>query len=216
MKRLLTCIVASILCFNLYATINTTSTINDLFDGEEIIVTPDSIHLFFHGCSPHGEFVTITNNSSEMLIINRIYSDNFILNCLLNGEYIFESSLFLSPGETIEFIVYVSPFKDELDSYGKMYIDTDVGLYSITIYYEEHLGVQANQAEVKLFPNPADDHVTLNVTSLDKVSVFNTLGQKVDEFLPEHDEIVIPTTNYQSGIYFVKANGQTLKFVVTH
>ena len=193
MKKVFTLIAAIVLCFNLSA--------QNILDDELVIITPDTVHLFFHGCSPHGEYVTITNNTSDFLIINRIYSDNYVLDCILNGEHISETNLFVSPG---------------LDPYGKMYIDTDLGLYSITIFYDEFFGVQDMQSEVKLFPNPADDHVTLNVTSHDKVSVFNALGQKVDEFLPEHDEIVIPTSNYRSGIYFVKSDGQTLQFVVAH
>ena len=209
MKKVFTLIAALVLCFNLSA--------QNILDDELVIITPDTVHLFFHGCSPHGEYVTITNNTSDFLIINRIYSDNYVLDCILNGEHISETNLFVYPGETIEFIVFVSVFTGNgLDPYGKMYIDTDLGLYSITIFYDEFFGVQDMQSEVKLFPNPADDHVTLNVTSHDKVSVFNALGQKVDEFLPDRDEIVISTSNYRSGLYFVKANGQNLKLVVTH
>lgn len=209
MKKLLTLIAAIIFCFNLSA--------QNILDDELVIITPDTVHLFFHGCSPHGEYVSITNNSSDFLIINRIYSDNYVLDCISNGEHISETTLFVSPGETIEFIVFVSLFTgNSIDPYGKMYIDTDLGLYSITIFYDEFFGVQDIQSEVKLYPNPADDHVMLNVAGHEGISVFNALGQKVDEFIPEHGEIVIPTTNYRSGVYFVKANGQTLKFLVTH
>lgn len=69
---------------------------------------------------------------------------------------------------------------------------------------------------ISLFPNPANDNVTLKGENLGTVSVFNALGQKVDEFNAENTELRINTTQYENGIYFVKADGQTLRFVVTH
>ena len=46
--------------------------------------------------------------------------------------------------------------------------------------------------------------------------VYNTLGQKIDEFEANGTELRISTANYESGIYFVKANEKTMKFVVKH
>lgn len=215
MKRLFAFIAASILCFNLYA-FDITSP-SHIFDGEEVIVRPDTIHLFFHGCTPHGEFISITNNSSEQLVINRFYSDLYGLECLYEGVNVNEEGMFVGIGETIELQVFVSIInKNELDSYGNLYIDTDFGIYTITIYHENYLNVTEHQISLEAYPNPADDHVTIKVAGHDKVSVFNTLGQKVDEFTPEHGEIVVPTSNYPSGVYLVKTDSQTMRFIIAH
>ena len=67
-----------------------------------------------------------------------------------------------------------------------------------------------------LYPNPANDFVTLKGESLGTVRVFNTLGQKMDEFEANGTELRINTAGYENGVYFVKANEKTLKFVVKH
>lgn len=68
-----------------------------------------------------------------------------------------------------------------------------------------------------VYPNPANDFVTVSGEGLNTVSVFNALGQKVDEFAGEGTQCKISTGNYENGIYFVKVNnGAAVRFVVTH
>ena len=76
--------------------------------------------------------------------------------------------------------------------------------------------VEENAASISLFPNPANESVTLKGENLGIVRVFNVLGQKVDEFEANGSEVRINTTSYENGIYVVKANEQTLRFVVKH
>ena len=73
MKKVFTLIAAILLCFNLNA--------QSIFDDEQVIVTPDSLHCFFHGCSPHGGRITISNFTSEELVVNRCYAEGFIVEC---------------------------------------------------------------------------------------------------------------------------------------
>ena len=67
-----------------------------------------------------------------------------------------------------------------------------------------------------LYPNPVNDFVTLKGESLGTVCVYNTLGQVMDEFEANGNELRINTAGYENGIYFVKANEKTVKFVVKH
>lgn len=218
MKKPFAFIAALILCCNLYATNNTSSIHQYLLDGEEVIVAPDTIHLYYHGCSPHGEYVTITNNTSGVLVIDRFYSDIYNVECLFEGNNINEGGMFVAAGETIEIQVFVSILgKDEMDSYGNLFIDTDLGVYTVTIYHETYLGLQENQPALTVYPNPTDDQLRLKATSLGKVIVYNALGQLMDEFFMENDEILIPTTHYPNGIYFVKTDlGEIQRFIVNH
>ena len=85
--------------------------------------------------------------------------------------------------------------------------------------YEEHYcvtNIEEDEANYTLFPNPANERVTLKGESLGTVSVYNALGQKMDEFATESSELTINTAQYQSGVYFIKVNEKTLRFVVTH
>jgi hypothetical protein len=67
-----------------------------------------------------------------------------------------------------------------------------------------------------LYPNPANERVTLKGVRQGVVTVYNTLGQKLDEYNAEGEEMTIPTTKYENGIYFVKTGEKVVKFVVKH
>ena len=86
--------------------------------------------------------------------------------------------------------------------------------------YEQHecedgIVESANQT-IMLFPNPANDFVTLKGEDLDTVRIYNALGQKVDEFEANGSELNINTTEYESGVYVVMAGEKTLRFIVRH
>jgi hypothetical protein len=86
--------------------------------------------------------------------------------------------------------------------------------------YEQHDcedNVEEDESQaIKLFPNPANGFVTLNGEALGTVRVYNALGQMVDEFEANGSELRINTTGYENGMYFVKTDETTLRFVVRH
>ena len=83
--------------------------------------------------------------------------------------------------------------------------------------YECEDGVSQNDKQViMLYPNPANDFVTLNGENLGTVRIYNALGQMVDEFEASGSELRINTTGYENGMYFVKTDETTLRFVVKH
>ena len=208
MKKAFMFIAAIVLCFNLNA--------QGIFEDEQVIVTPDSLHLYFHGCSPHGEIITVANLTSEDVAINRCYSDEFRVECLYEGENIAESGMIVPLGETIELETFAWP-NAQKDNYGNLYIDTDLGTYTVVIYYESTYDVQESQASFSLMPNPANDYIKIEGTELGTVGVYNALGQKVDEFDSNGRELRISTTHYQNGMYFVKtSDGKTQRFMIAH
>ena len=76
---------------------------------------------------------------------------------------------------------------------------------------------EENASELTLFPNPANESVTIQGENLGEINIYNVLGQKVDTFFTEESQMVIPTANYQNGIYFIRTgNGLTQRFVVAH
>lgn len=207
MRKLLTLIAAIALCFNLSAQFP--------FDDEQVIVTPDSLHFYFHGCSPHGGEVTITNHTSDILVINGCYAENFNVECLYEGVNIASTGMFVEIGETIVLDTYATPTGK--DVYGTLCIDTDFGIYTIAIYYETTYGIDEDTPTFSLAPNPANGFVTIKGENMESVSVFNMMGQKMEEILVEDKEHVISTVRYPNGMYFVRsANGKTKRFVIAH
>ena len=86
--------------------------------------------------------------------------------------------------------------------------------------YEQHecedgVDETENQA-ICLYPNPANDFVTVKGESLGTVRIYNALGQKVDEFEANGSEININTAGYGNGVYVVKAGEKAMRFVVKH
>lgn len=69
---------------------------------------------------------------------------------------------------------------------------------------------------LRIYPNPADNTVTICGNNLGTVSVYNLMGQKIGEFKAESEQFVIPTNHYPDGIYFIKAGEQSQRLVITH
>ena len=209
MKKLFTLIAALVLGFNLNA-----QTITD----EEVIVSPESIHLYFHGCSPHGERVSVTNHTSEDLVINRCYAENFIVEFLYEGENIAETGFVVPIGESVGFEVYATPtLKQENDIYGTIFIDTDFGVYTIALYYETTYGIDEQVARFNIAPVPANDFIYITGENLGRVTIYNAIGQRVEEFVTDGNDLRISATDYPNGIYFVRtAQGETRRFIIAH
>ena len=82
--------------------------------------------------------------------------------------------------------------------------------------YDCNDNVGENNNVITLYPNPANESVILVGENLGTVRIYNTLGQKMDEFEANGHEFRINTMGYENGIYFVKTDEITLRFVVNH
>jgi hypothetical protein len=74
-----------------------------------------------------------------------------------------------------------------------------------------------NQIEVSVYPNPATDYVQVNSENIERVEVYNMMGQKVFDKLYGDNHVVVPTSGMAPGSYAVKVtttNGTTTKQVV--
>ena len=204
--------------FLLYAALIVALGLKAQFPPEEVIISPDSLHLYFHGCSPHGELVTVTNNTSEDLVINSCWAENFIVEFLYEGENIAQTGFIVPVMETVEFEVFASPtIKSQQDVYGTIYIDTDFGIYTITIYYESTYAIDEDSSTFTLSPNPANGFISIKGENMGQLSVYNVLGQQVESIMAEGIEAKISTTAYPNGMYFVRtADGKTQRFVIAH
>lgn len=67
-----------------------------------------------------------------------------------------------------------------------------------------------------LYPNPANESLTLKGTNLGTVKVYNAIGQQMESIVATGDELNINTAGYANGVYFIKVNESTLRFVISH
>ena len=165
-------------------------------------------------------WITIYNNTAEDATITNICDDRYEL-----GFYIGPDSLEWLSCNVSE---YTIPQGGSVELgiiccvTGKSLIPDLVTVTSnlpeaqFVVMVDDTWSVEENGTSISLFPNPANESVTLKGENLGMVRVFNVLGQKVDEFEANSNELRINTTGYENGVYFVKAGEQTLKFVVKH
>jgi len=62
-----------------------------------------------------------------------------------------------------------------------------------------------NMAEVKMYPNPASDIVTITaVNPIDSVSIYSVLGQEIKQLLFNTNAVSVDIADLQAGMYVVK------------
>ena len=163
-------------------------------------------------------WITVYNNTAEDATIVKICDDRYELGFYIGSDAILscnETEITIPQGGSIELGI-------ECCVTGKSIVPDVVTVSSnladaqFVVMVDDTWSVGENNATVTLFPNPANDFVTLKGESLGTVRVYNAIGQKVDEFEANGSELRINTTGYENGLYVVKAGEQTLRFVVKH
>ena len=60
-----------------------------------------------------------------------------------------------------------------------------------------------SESPILIYPNPASNHITIEVGSTSHIVIFNALGQIMME-LDSEDNVNINLSNWQSGVYFIE------------
>ena len=164
-------------------------------------------------------WITIYNNTAEDATITSICDERDELGFTFDGQEMFSCyfpmEYTIPQGGSVELGI-------ECCVTGKGIVPDLVTITSnlpdahFTVMVDDTWSVDENEVSATLYPNPANDFVTLKSENLGTVRVYNALGQKVDEFEANGSELRINTSGYENGVYFVKSDENTLKFVVKH
>ena len=85
--------------------------------------------------------------------------------------------------------------------------------YFVKFYYSE-TGIEDVTVEhVAIYPNPADDQITVEATNIENVTIFNMMGQKVYESSVNSDNVVLNMSDFNAGMYMI--NVKTAEFETT-
>ena len=163
-------------------------------------------------------WITVYNNTVEDAIITNICDEYEYLAFIIDGEEIYcydQIEISIPKGESKELgfvcnVVAKSIVPDIVT------LTSNLPDATFVVMLLEPWSVNENGVFATLYPNPANDFVTLSGENFGTVRVYNALGQKVDEFEANGSELRINTTGYGNGIYVVKAGETTLRFVVRH
>ena len=163
-------------------------------------------------------WITIYNNTAENAIVTSIHDEYEFLAFNMDGEEIYCNEpieISILQGESKELGIVCNVVAKSIVP-DIVTLTSNLPDASFVVVLEEPWSVNDNTSSISLFPNPANESVTLKGENLGMVHVFNVLGQKVDEFEASGSEIRINTTGYENGVYVVKAGEQTMRFVVKH
>lgn len=187
---------------------------------ETLTFSMDTIELPYHTLCE----ITIYNNTSEDATIYSIQESNELDFCMI--AFMINDNIYRFCPDNLEITISKGdslPMYLITDLEGKSEIITDLVTLSgtmpdasFTVMVEHAWSVDENEASITLFPNPANDFVTIKGIDLGIVRVYNALGQKVDEFEATGSELRINTAGYENGMYVVKAGETILRFVVRH
>lgn len=193
----------------------TVTTLPEVIYEEPLIFSADTILMDY--CTP--TYITITNNMVIELNIKSVCDEMRWIDFSFDGNDWFscddEVEVFLPEGESIELILRSCVVGKAIVG-DIVTITTDNGSTQFVAMVEDTWSLNENRASVSLFPNPANESLTLMGENLGTVSVFNAIGQKVEDFEASGNELRINTAGYENGVYVVKTDEKTLRFVVKH
>ena len=103
----------------------------------------------------------------------------------------------------------VCAYHTEIDCMSAPAQHVNTGEFFIKIYYSPASVDENMDQTIAVYPNPANDVVTIKADDISDVEVFNTIGQKVYEQALDADETTINTSDFDPGIYLLRivANG---------
>ena len=165
--------------------------------------------------------IDVFNFTTQDVVFGEFTSDEFYLQ-LFDGDWEEELThgFTLQSGEYEFICCFLSPIGEEKEQTytGHMRVSTSVGDFEWYIVYTwfENVDEAHQPSLITLFPNPANESITISGEISGTVKVFNALGQQMDEFETNGTKLNISTTHYENGVYFVKVNDKTIKFIIKH
>ena len=96
-------------------------------------------------------------------------------------------------------------------------IDNSVETVPVTLNVIEVSVNEYDEIEVSLYPNPATDYVQIFSSQIERVEIYNMMGQLVFDSFYGDTHVLIPTSNLTPGTYAVKVTtngGTTTKQVI--
>lgn len=164
-------------------------------------------------------WITVYNNTNEEAHVNNV-DDEWGLLFTLDGQTMYginDPLEFTIPqGGSIELGLYLDQIAKEAIQ-DVVTLSSNLPDASFVAMVNLPVSVEENKTSITLFPSPANERVTIKGLIHGTLSVYNTLGQKVEEFIAEGSELTINTAKYENGVYVVKSdNGTIARFIVKH
>ena len=200
----------------------TVTTLLPIIYEETLTLSEDT--LYFHEGMMDGVMLLVTNNTAESEVtitgleleaVDGYHYDYYYF--VYDGEeYGDDCNIVIPQGGGVELRVYLAQIVKSDPCLTRLIFHNTLEDVSVIASNDIVQSINEDSQILSLFPNPANENVTLKGENLGTVRVYNMLGQMLDEFEANGNELNINTTGYENGVYVVKAGEQTLRFVVKH
>lgn len=167
--------------------------------------------LFFTAYSSDGrmiklEWQTATEVNNDFFTVERS-ADGDIWNSILTKDGAGNSSNSISYGDL-----------DNAPLSGVSYYRLKQTDFDGAFKYSHVVSVSLSAPSYKIYPNPADELLTIEGEDLQTVKIYNTLGQEISTLTPVtqilNGQIQIDISALSPGFYFVRCNTTSLSFTV--
>lgn len=131
----------------------------------------------------------------------------------LYGINRYPSFIIISPDHTIVYSTHndlfmITSFQSIKDAFD---------LFGIEEHQCDHAVDEETVKDIAVSPNPVDEYVNLSLETLDEVRIYNALGQLMESFVAESENVRLATDRFPNGLYIVQINGKgSARFVVSH
>ncbi len=164
-------------------------------DCYESVVKTDSTSTMLIGGNLHRVLYTSDSASTSSTGIT-----GKIIEHIGGMDYLFPTGRNCQPGIIIEFPIYqFSCFSDALESYSVVAPGECANPY--------HVGIteQNKQASFTLYPNPAENNITITVANYYglKLNIYNALGEMIFSEIPKDATFDVDISTFNPGMYFI-------------
>ena len=179
----------------------------------------------YYGCNKEDVFfmeVTLEDHDNKCLLWEEEFDVHYPTIGLDGGSFaymnlyginMYPSFIIISPDHTIVYSTHndnfmITSFQSIKDAFDLFGIEEHQCDFSVD---------EENVMNIDVFPNPADGFVMLTTEGQGVIQVYNAMGQIVDSFVAENEQVKLVTEHYPNGLYFVQIDGKGYgRFVVSH
>ena len=140
-------------------------------------------------------FLAVGMNAQEHAMVVELTDGTERTYSLANGKVTFDDAMMYLTDDTYELVASVV-----IDDIRKIYFRSLSGLTEVD-----------NVALLMVYPNPAKDWVKIANVDNARVGIFSMDGRMMYNDINSGEKIDVSA--FPSGVYFIRVNGQTIKFV---
>ena len=151
--------------------------------------------------------LTVYNNTeTEEVTLNKIIIDEGLdwYYFSYNGQDFMldeEVDIVIPRGQSIQLEVYLNVYAKEM-LYPVLYFENTLETVSLVTAIDGSISVSEQEGtEIHVYPNPAKSQLNIKAEKLERISVYNAMGQLVETKLVDGNQFVLHVEDYAPGLY---------------